>query len=29
MDAAKRHELAVHAYVFLTNHIHLLASPSL
>ncbi len=27
LDAAKRHDLAVHAYVFMTNHIHLLASP--
>lgn len=26
-DAAKRHGLAIHAYVFMTNHIHLLASP--
>ena len=28
LDAAKRHALAVHAYVFMTNHIHLLASPA-
>lgn len=28
IDAAKRHALSVHAYVFMTNHIHLLASPS-
>ena len=27
-DAAKRHDLAIHAYVFMTNHIHLLASPA-
>jgi putative transposase len=27
LDAAKRHRLAIHAYVFMTNHIHLLASP--
>ncbi|MGH8807042.1 MAG: transposase [Noviherbaspirillum sp.] len=27
LDAAKRHELAIHAYVFMTNHIHILASP--
>jgi putative transposase len=27
-DAAKRNGLAIHAYVFMTNHIHLLASPS-
>jgi putative transposase len=27
LDAAKRHDLAVHAYMFMTNHIHLLASP--
>ena len=27
-DAAKRHGLAIHAYVFMTNHIHLLASPA-
>ncbi len=26
-DAAKRHDLSAHAYVFMTNHIHLLASP--
>ena len=26
--AAKRHVLAINAYVFMTNHIHLLASPS-
>ena len=26
-DAAKGHGLAIHAYVFMTNHIHLLASP--
>ncbi len=28
LDAAKRHGLAIHAYVFMTNHIHLLASPA-
>jgi putative transposase len=27
LDAAKRHDLAVHSYVFMTNHIHLLATP--
>jgi putative transposase len=27
-DAAKKHGLSIHAYVFMTNHIHLLASPS-
>ena len=27
LDAAKRYDLAIHAYVFMTNHIHLLASP--
>jgi putative transposase len=27
-DAAKRHDLRVHAYVFMTNHIHLLATPA-
>jgi putative transposase len=27
LDAAKRHGLTIHAYVFMTNHIHLLASP--
>lgn len=27
-DAAKRHMLAVHAYVFMTNHVHLLVSPA-
>lgn len=26
-DAAQRHRLAIHAYVFMTNHVHLLASP--
>lgn len=26
-EATKRHGLAIHAYVFMTNHIHLLASP--
>jgi putative transposase len=27
LDAAKRHDLAIHAYVFMTNHIHLLVTP--
>ncbi len=27
LDAAKRHDSAIHAYVFMTNHIHLLVSP--
>ena len=27
LDAATRHGLAIHAYVFMTNHVHLLASP--
>ena len=27
-DAATRHGLSIHAYVFMTNHVHLLASPS-
>ena len=27
-DGAKRNGLAIHAYVFMTNHIHLLASPT-
>lgn len=26
-DAAKRHGVAVHAYVLMTNHVHLLATP--
>jgi putative transposase len=26
LDAAKRHGLTIHAYVFMTNHIHMLAS---
>lgn len=26
-DAAKRHGLSIHAYVLMTNHVHLLASP--
>ena len=26
-DAAKRHDLAIHAYVLMTNHFHLLATP--
>lgn len=28
IDAARREGLAVHAYVFMTNHVHLLATPS-
>lgn len=28
IDAARRHSFSVHAYVFMTNHIHLLASPA-
>jgi putative transposase len=27
IDAVKKHGLSIHAYVFMTNHIHLLASP--
>lgn len=27
-DSAKRHGLAVHAYVLMTNHLHLLATPA-
>lgn len=27
-DAAVRHHLAIHAYVRMTNHVHLLASPN-
>lgn len=27
LDAAKRHDLAIHAYVLMTNHLHLLATP--
>lgn len=27
LDAAKEHAVAIHAYVFMTNHVHLLASP--
>jgi putative transposase len=27
LDAAKRHGLSIHAYVLMTNHMHLLASP--
>ncbi|MEE9344886.1 MAG: transposase [Methylococcales bacterium] len=26
-DAGKRHELLIHAYVLMTNHVHILASP--
>ena len=28
LDAAQRHGLAIHAYVFMTNHFHLLATPA-
>jgi putative transposase len=28
LDAATLHEVAIHAYVFMTNHVHLLASPA-
>lgn len=28
-DAARKHGLAIHAYVWMTNHIHLLATPQL
>lgn len=28
LDAASRHKLAIHAYALMSNHIHLLASPS-
>lgn len=27
-DAAKRNGLSIHAYVLMTNHVHLLASPN-
>jgi putative transposase len=27
VEAASKHELAIHAYVWMTNHIHLLATP--
>ena len=27
VEAAKKHGLAIHAYVWMSNHIHLLASP--
>jgi len=27
-DAARRYRCAVHAYVFMTNHVHLLLTPS-
>ncbi len=27
VEAANKHDLAIHAYVWMTNHIHLLASP--
>ncbi|PCI68509.1 MAG: transposase [Piscirickettsiaceae bacterium] len=26
-EAAKRHDLSIHAYVLMTNHVHILASP--
>jgi len=26
-EAAERHDLAIHAYVLMTNHVHLLATP--
>ena len=26
-EAAERHRLAIHAYVLMTNHVHLLATP--
>lgn len=29
VDAAKKHGLAIHAYAWMTNHIHLLATPEL
>jgi putative transposase len=29
VDAATRHRLAIHAYVWMTNHVHLLATPEL
>lgn len=28
LDVARRHDLSIHAYVFMTNHIHLLVSPA-
>ncbi len=28
-DAAKRYELSIHAYVLMTNHVHILASPKI
>ena len=28
LDAADRHQLSIHAYVLMTNHVHLLASPA-
>ncbi len=27
-EAARRHKLSIHAYVLMTNHVHLLASPA-
>jgi putative transposase len=27
-DAAKRYRVEIHAYVLMTNHVHLLATPS-
>jgi putative transposase len=29
VEAAKKHGLAIHAYVWMTNHLHLLATPAL
>jgi putative transposase len=29
VDAATRQRLAIHAYVWITNHVHLLATPEL
>jgi putative transposase len=28
IDAAEKHDLSIHAYVWMTNHVHLLASPA-
>ncbi len=28
-DAAKRYELSIHAYVLMTNHVHILVSPKM
>ncbi|WP_218189084.1 transposase, partial [Pseudomonas sp. PA1(2017)] len=27
-DAAKKYQVAIHAFVLMTNHVHLLATPS-